>query len=117
MVMSESFTDGNMSDLTMWNNKSNNKINNSVLSQQLSFNRSDSLEFNAIKNLVTFNYLMDYMPNPDGLSYVTDNFDEKDIYLVQCRNAGFNYSSFGSSVNGRIDINIKEASNVTRYTS
>jgi hypothetical protein len=114
MLMSDSFTDSNSSDVSLWSNKTNTKRTNVVLSQSLAFNRNNKTEFDSIKYMINSGYILDYIPNPEGLDGFTFNFDKKDIYLVQARNEGFNYTSFGQSANGRCNMSIKEAAIVTR---
>lgn len=112
-LMSESFSDTNSLDLTMYNNKTNRKVNNAVLSQQLSFHSPNMMEFNVLKYMVMYGAIVNYIPNPFGLD-VTNDFTGKDIYLVQARTQEFNYQSFGQNADGSLSITIKEASIVTR---
>jgi len=114
ILMSDSFTDERASDLTLWNNKATKRVNNATLTQSLSFNRGIKMEFEAIKNMISFGYLMEYIPNPSGLTSFTHNFDKKDIYLVQARNEAFSYTSFGREANGQFNMSLREAAIVTR---
>lgn len=113
-LMSDTFTDSNASDLTMYNNKSNRRVNRATLSQKLSFHAPNKQEFTFIKNLINYGYMFNYVPNPNNLEDLTHNFEGKDIYLCQVRNEAFNYQSFGRNASGTLNISIKEAAVVTR---
>lgn len=113
-LMSDTFSDSNSSELTMYNNKTNRKVNRATFSQQLAFPNQSQTEFDLLKFMINTGVLLNYVPNPLGLTGLTNNFTGKDIYLIQARSQEFNYQSYGQSADGSVGVNIKEAAYVTR---
>jgi hypothetical protein len=113
-LMSDSLSDTRSSDITMFNNKSNRKVNNPVLSQHLTFTGLTVEEFKFLKHLVAYGLVFNFIPNPLGITNLTHNFDGKSIYMCQTRTESLNYQSFGSSADGDISVTIKEAAIVNR---